>query len=277
MDQFSGSRPPAFDAWEFVVSGPESLIEHGHMYLIVPDAPKKLRKKINERGPLVLSPEEVNEFGLSDRFTQPIVNDLLLQNLYATQGFNYLSDREIDFDVVAAINDPATSDKSQSLFNGLSHAVPLVPQADLSALVKLRSNEGEAFRVYRDRLNSLLLELRSEPDLTEGRVRQALQDAIEPELNKIDQAVKENSRLLHGQLVTDMALSVGFVSIGLFSGILSPAVGQVFASLGGFKYLSSAVDKARQLVAGPREVRTNSCYFLWKASGGPNRMSIKPD
>lgn len=209
--------------------------------------------------------------GISRRLTQPIVDDLLMQNLYAIQGFHYLTDREIDFEVLAAVNDPVTTENSHALLSGLSHTVPLIRDATISSLVKLRCNEGEAFRVYRDKLNNVLRDLQSESTLTEARVRQAFQNAIEPELNKMDRVVRENKRLLIGQLRQDMVFGAGAVSVGLFSGLLPSTVGQVFAALGGFKIVTGMLEKTNELVKEPSDVRKNSCYFLWKASGGKRR------
>ena len=259
-------------AWEFVITGPENLVEHGRSYYIIPELPEELQGRLDSDDRLVLSEDDVFDFDFPHRLTEPIVNDLLLQNLYATHGFHYLTDRDIDFEVVAAVNDPATTEVSDALRTGLSHSVPLIPDADLSSLVRLRSNEGEAFRVYRDKLNSVLADLQTEASLTESRVRQALQDAIEPELNKMDQVVRENKRLLVGQLGQDVVFGAGFVSIGLFSGLLPTTVGQVFAGLGGFRFVTSLLDKASALIKEPSELRKNSCYFLWKASGGNRRL-----
>ena len=263
------------NAWEFVITGPESLVEHGQFFYIIPKLPEELKARLDSDDRYVLSKDDVFDFGFPHRLTQPIVNDLLLQNLYATQGFHYLTDREIDFEVVSAVNDPETTDKSHAMLAGLSHSVPLIPDADLSALVKLRANEGEAFRVYRDKLNGVLGELQSESSLTESRVKQALQDAIEPELNKMDQVVRENKRLLVGQLRQDVVFGAGMVSVGLFSGLLPTNVGQVFAGLGGFRFVTSLLEKANSLAKEPSDVRKNSCYFLWKAMGGKKRSRQK--
>lgn len=263
------------DAWEFIISGPEDLIEHGKFFYIIPEPPEELVGRLDEDDRCVLSKEEVSDFGFPHLLTKSIVDDLLVQDLYATQGFHYLTDRDIDFEVVSAVNDPETAKNSDILLSGLSHIVPLIPEVPLSSLAKFRLNEGEAFRVYRDKLVSVIHELQSESVLTESRVKQALEDVIEPELNKMDHVIRENKQLLTGQLQQDIIFGSGMISVGLFTGIFPPNVGEVFAALGGYKFVNSVLDKANSLLKEPKDVRKNSFYFLWKASGGKKRLQRK--
>ncbi len=252
QDQFAGKvrvelrhSTVVKDAWDFFVSGPESLLEHGRIVYVLRKIPDNLANQLDSAGHYVLSMNEIKKFGFLHKLTEPILDDILLQSLYVTQGFHYLTDREIDLEVVAAVNDAVTQDNSSALLSGLSHAVPVVPEADLVALTKLRTNEGEAFRVYRDKLNSVTRSFSSETALTQKRVRQAFLDIIEPELNKLDQTVRDNKRLLFGQIRQDVIFGAGVVSIGLFCGLFSPTVGEIFAGLGGFKFVTGLFENKR--------------------------------
>ena len=254
-------------SWECSVTGPEVLLEHGQQFFLFRRLyDEALEARIVDDNPYVLSPDEVREFGMPNALATPIVNDLLLQNLYATQGFHYLTDREADLDVVAAVNDPATQDNSSALRSGLSHKVPVVLGADLQSLVKLRQNEGEAFRVYRDKLDTVLAELSAESNLSRERAREAFRDEIEPELNRIDQTFSDSRRSIVAKIRQDLVFGAGIVSIGLFSGLFPTDVGQIFAGLGGFKFVTSLLEQANKLCKEPSEIRRNSWYFLWKAS-----------
>jgi hypothetical protein len=60
-------------------------------------------------------------------------------------------------------------------------------------------------------------------------------------------------------------VSAGFVSIGVFSGILPHNVSDLLTALGGFKFISSLKDKVSDLTQESESTTNNKFYFLWKA------------
>lgn len=121
--------------------------------------------------------------------------------------------------------------------------------------------EGESFSVYRD---SLTFALQSITESDVGKVQQAFDDLVRPELNNIELAIKNSRKLLWGSLAHDIAFSAGFVAVGLFSGLLPANIGEIVATLGGFKFVSGSLEKASKLIQEPPEVRNSKYYFLWK-------------
>ena len=67
------------------MQGPESLIEHGGFYYVVNKIPDKFSRKVKKDRSYLLSTDEIWELGFPQQLAKPILNDLLLQNLYEQQ------------------------------------------------------------------------------------------------------------------------------------------------------------------------------------------------
>jgi hypothetical protein len=247
----------------FKIVGPDELIEHGATYRFS-DAAQKLSDMLEARQNHVLTKKEIKKYHIFDGTASTIIHDIFIQNLYARNGFHYLTDREVDFDVIKAVNDIDTNQLNKAILEGLSHTVPFIHDVKLESLMKLRKNEGESFQVYRDSLNELLKSL-SDEDIRNSKIlKQAFNDSIRPELNKIDLTVKNSKKLLYGSIKQDIIFSAGFIGLGLFSGLLPPSVGELIAALGGYKFASSVAEKVNKSHNEPDVVRENKYYFLWK-------------
>ncbi len=71
---------------------------------------------------------------------------------------------------------------------------------------------------------------------------------------------------LKRSLTVDLLSGAGAVTIGLFSGLLTPAAGALLAGLGGTGFIGKALRDLEALRSEPKEsVRDNPYYFLWKA------------
>jgi hypothetical protein len=197
-----------------------------------------------------------------DHYVHPILDDVLLHNWYSNRyGCNYLTAREIDLNLISNINDENTNGASLALSKAFGHSLPMIENISIDGLLKLRTEEAEAFHVYRDALSKGL----ETAGCTDGKLyQQIFDDIVRPEVNKIDSTIKNSRKLLKESIRQDIVFGAGFVSVGLFSGILPPNIGQILAALGGFKYVSGLLDKTNQLFKEPPHIRDNKYYFLWK-------------
>jgi len=242
--------------------GPGDLVDHSSVARLFNKLPHFLERHLDPKKPHRLSRGELLESGILESRIYPIVNDIALQNWYSNlYGAHYVTDREMDFDLIAAINHSETNIYSKAFMEALSHSVPFIHNTELSKLIKLREKEGESFRVYRD---ALALTMKSVTSSDVKEIRQAFDDLVRPELNKVDLAIKNSRKLIWGSLKRDLLCGTGFIMIGLFSGLLPRNIGAVVAALGGFKFTSALVDKASKLLQEPTEIRDNKYYFLWK-------------
>ena len=251
------------------ITGVDSLTGHSPVVIELLELPPLMAKQFDGAKPYSLSERDLRKFGIFDFLIDPILDDLFIQNWYSVMyGSSYLTDREPDIDALRVINDRKTNVQNDALLEGLSHTVPFIYDVDLAKLVRLREVEGESFQVYRDALSATL---RSARGLNSIRIREAFQDQIRPELNRIDLAIKNARKLLWNSVKIDALVAAGWVGIGLFSGVLPPNIGEIVAALGGFQFVSRTLEKLIKSGREPAQIRESSYYFLWKVREAASR------
>jgi hypothetical protein len=240
--------------------GPEQLLGHSTVDFMG-NLPKPLVEKF-AKGEHKVSKRDVRKYGFVDSWVDSIMSDLFRQNIdvYLSRS-QYLTDREIDLDVVTSVGEPETIHDCKSLLAGLSHTVPAVQGVRLDRLVRLRQKESEAFEVYRDALGRVLNQARA---LKPKEMRQLIEDEVRPEVHRIEHAVKNARRLLLESLTRDLIVSTGFIAVGLFGGFLSPRAAEVVTTLGGLNFVRSVAEKVSQVQKDPAGVVEKPYYFLWK-------------
>lgn len=242
------------------VSGPENLIEHGETNIIRIGKELKVSTRKNKSGKISLIGKSRRE--IIENLSGNILVDLIQQDIYSSQyGLNYLTDREVDLDVLEATNDQDTKRFSQAVIEGFSHSLPFLEHVSLSSLLKLRQEEGESFQVYRDTVSSILKALKpTEAD----KVKQAFNDAVLPEIRKIDLTVNNAKKLLKRSIGSNILFGAGLITVGLASGFLPPDAGKILATVGGFQFGVNALQSMYQLMREPDSIHENKFYFLWK-------------
>jgi hypothetical protein len=95
-------------------------------------------------------------------------------------------------------------------------------------------------------------------------VREAFNDTVAPELNRIDLTIRNSHRLLRGKLLSDVGIDVGLISIGLFAGFINPTVATISTTLGGANFLRDVLKGLRDASELPAETRSSNLFFLWK-------------
>lgn len=241
--------------------GPERLIEHGSSIIMVPSsAGLSLRRKKDSRGHhQVIGKGKEYVIG---RFIQEILDDVIQLGVYSSlYRLNYLTDREVDINAIEATNTDEVKRFSCALSKGLSHSLPFVQKVSIEKLLKLRQEEGESFQVYRDALSSTLNNLNASDA---GKMRQAFNDMVLPELHKIDLTMKNARKLLHESIRGNIIFSSGLVTIGIASGLLIPEAGKILSAIGGIKFGMDVLQTINQLLKEPASIIDNKFYFLWK-------------
>jgi hypothetical protein len=243
-----------------VVNGPRSLVEHPMVYTPSGEMQERLDKSARSRNPRV---DAATRKSLVGGMVGRIVDDILQQDVFSRgHDLRYLTDREVDFDALRAVTSPELNTLSRAVSEGLTHTLPTLDQLSVSQLLSLRDNDGEAFSVYRDAVAKVLREL---GPADSRRVQQAFNDVIAPELNRIDAVVRNAQRRLRRSAMSDLLLGAGVVSVGLFSGFLTPDIGKLLAGFGGAKFGIKALQRLNELGREPDSIRDSSFYFLWRA------------
>jgi hypothetical protein len=234
--------------------GPTRLIRHGASCRYFSDVPAKIRDRLAQAPgrKVELDAEEMKWCLLS--LISPIIDDIYTQHwLTDTFRCQYLTNRELDLDVIEAIRRPDRVERGGVLASNFDHPLPFIDNVPLSSLLRLRAKEGEAFRVYRDALTKAL---DSTPSLSSASIPELFSDTVRPELNKIDVLLRSSRSGLRGLLGRDFIVGVGTIALGLF---LGDAIGTVVAGAGG-ALLKPWIDSLRE----PSELRKEKYYFLWR-------------
>lgn len=243
------------------VNGPEQLVEHGET--IAANLPPVLRSKI-EDDPSYTPTESEQRFIARELFVDPVLDDLMLQN-WITRFYDvrYLSDRTLDEILVGLIDDRSLRIHTAQLAEGITHTVPVLHNADIEELLEIRMEEGEAFSVYRNSLETLVRRAReSEP--TAEAIREEFNENVKPEIDRLEAVVRAKKEEAKADIRERLVLGGGLVSVAVFSGLLPPDVSQVISWLGGSKYGMDVLERLNELYREPAAVRQSEYYFVWR-------------
>ncbi len=245
--------------------GPKGIIDHGVIYLhLSGELPEAISRLMDKNLPYIFSRAEMLSEGMLSIIIDPIIKDLSNQEWHsAFYGTSYLCDNPTQMKIAAKLNSESYAASSSAFNKGMSHCLPLVYAKDLSAIVKLREKEGEAFSVYRDKVHSLL---KSTNRWSEVEVAEAFRDQILPEINLIDKKIKDWKLKTRESLKEKVIFGTGAVSIGLYAGMLPPNIGQLVAAIGGGSAIAGAVMDYNKTLKDRIEARSNDFYFLWQAN-----------
>lgn len=211
---------------------------------------------------VILSKAFVKEAGIMSILLDPVIDDLILQNaLTSVDHSTYLTDRSIDATLLSALYNEEERLCSSNIVKSLSHLLPTIENVDLKNIVKLRIEDGESFKVYRDAVTSVLNNVSKENEYT---LKQAFRDIIQPELNNIDLTIKNTKRTLLHSCQSDLAFTAGALSIGLYGGFIPLDIGQILAAISGLTFFRELYSKTISSLRTPDSVKNNKYYFLWK-------------
>jgi hypothetical protein len=244
------------------ISGGNDLLKHPMVLNFVQYVPDEFKKYVKEGEEFSISAQEAAEGGLINHLSAEVEMNLSVQDYYSSYySAHVLTDREFDIKLSRLLNKNADNElinRSETLKN-LAHLVPFVDDVSIEKLLKLRASEGDAFQVYRDKLNKVVKNV----NINEKESRQLYLDEIQPEINKINLTLSNNKKLLWGNIKSNIFLASTYISTSLFTGILPTNIDKVVASIGGFGFAKSISQDILSLIKQP-EVKKNELYFLWR-------------
>jgi len=180
-----------------------------------------------------------------------------------TNHANYITSRDLDFELMQAINDVDVARRSKTILSSFAHELAFVGNVDVSKLVHLRNEDGEAFRLYRHALSSAL---NSSSREDEGHVRQLFCDEVLPHIDAINLTLKNSKKLFLRSAARDVTFALASVGIGLHFGLLEQNATQILAALGGFQLAADMKRKLDQRLRESLDAKKEKYYFLWKVA-----------
>ena len=229
------------------------------------EIPKFIEKAFKKKSKKIAK-KHLNKSGLLSHFVYPIINDLSFQNWF-NNGFgqNYITDREIDLELINKLNKNKNANNSQKITNGLKHALPTLANARIEDLLRVRKNETDAFVVYRNSMNALL---DNGKDLSEKDMVQIIDDVIKPQIDKIQLTLSSTKKSIKGKATGEVIIGSGIISFALFSGLLSPEMASGITTLAGFHNSYKIGKGIWDYKSSEAQIRDNNYFFLWKVMNG---------
>lgn len=245
---------------KLIIKGPRDIIKHSSI-IIRSDEINSLYKRGRLRAGELLTYEQSQKIGAVKWVVEPIMDDILNQNYYAEVfNSNYLTNRSIDSKIIYESQNKKKIKLHNALSNSLNHSIPFISDSNLRSLIQLRKKEGEAFQIYRSSLNKFLGDIKSK----EYNLKEAFQDEIQPEIDKMNQTIKASKKLIIADITKDLIVGTTFVSVGLLTNFLSQNLGQIIAGIGGVNYLNKFGDNINKLTNVDSSIKSNKYYFVWK-------------
>lgn len=251
-------------------TGTEHLIEHGEIELRYskthhPDL-RPIARSLGKKKSKQLSNEELKVVGIVESLLDPVLDGLLVQSFSAkVHGTSYITNKSIEIDLINRTGSKEVANVSTAMLEGFLHSVPNVVSAPLSKLLALRKDQFDAFLVYRDALDKALKEGRN---LSIEEMKTLVDDVVRPEINKVSRAINISKKLLGHGLKTDAFIGTGFITIGLFAGLLLPDIKSLVEAVSTGAASVALLDGARRISNArftEASVAENPYYFLWQA------------
>lgn len=252
---------------EFTASGiVENAIERRQGVLNwthVKDKTPKFLSKAFKRESKLISKKDYVKSGLLEHFIYPIINDLSLQNWFH-HGFgqNYITDRDIDFELINKLNGEEPERNSQYITKGLRHVLPTLKNVRIDELLNVRKNETDAFNVYRNSFNAIL---DNGKNLSEEELKEYIRDEVQPQIDKIQHALTSSKKTIKNRTAGEVVLGSAIFSAALFSGLVPPEYATGITTLAGFHNTYKVGKGLWDYKSSEDQIRNNDYYFLWKA------------
>jgi len=195
-------------------------------------------------------------------FVNPILNDIIMHDYYSSDcHLNYFTDRNLDMDLIRLLNGKKINQIGNKMINSLEHSFPFLQNVSSDKLIELREHEPEAFKTYRDSLETII---RKSKNLSGKELAEAIKDEVRPNINKIDSTIKKHSNKLTKGTLGNLIYCLGSVIIGLKGGFLPSQASSALAALGIANHGGQTVQNIIKLLNVESEVSDEKYYFLWK-------------
>ena len=191
-------------------------------------------------------------FQSTNQSAERLYKRVLNENILAAQfGAAYTTQSQFIFDLLEQTLPTDSNIQTATANTFLNLELPFLNKVDMATLMKIRTEDGEAFQNFRLELEKQFRDLRliTDPKQLQSKTENVLHELSAYQLNQVRQKVDQLKR----RLVTDIAIGVGGL-VGSFQsrgfGIAATAV----ALWQGYKALDDHWNQRNQ----------NPAYFLWK-------------
>ncbi|MFS1563027.1 MAG: hypothetical protein ACL7AX_04905 [Candidatus Arsenophonus phytopathogenicus] len=141
----------------------------------------------------------------------------------------------------------------------VNHYLPTIHCRDPLEILKLREREDESFKVYRDKLNKLLIDALKQK---QEYFPETLRNTVLPEINLINKKLKDYQIKKRNNFRDKLIFGSGAVAFGLYSGVLPSNIGSILAAIGGGCAIVSSMIDYKSAFLSKDQIRSSDYYFL---------------
>lgn len=162
------------------------------------------------------------------------------------------------FEVLQTVVEPSPTTSIQTANTFLNIQLPLLADLDMSSLMQVREQDGEAFANFRFALDHKLSSLRevSDRQVANRMAREAVRELTEVQLHDVQQKVRSLREKM---------------GLGAAGGVIALAAAVQTAGWGLLSAAAAAVPLASAYLDYRRDVKRHPAFFLWKAMGKSGR------
>ncbi len=188
---------------------------------------------------------------------EPIIDDFLLHSVWREHDkTTYLTNRPIDTLIMKNLGQ--NDFENNNTLDYIKPILPLIQNSNIENLLKIRDNDYESFLVYRDRLRQII---NSNNLNSEKEYKEAYNDLIQPEINRMNNVLKKNKKHLIKQIGADIFLTSIVCSVGIYNNFSFDGITGIMSLLG----VSTGVKDIVKLNS-KQAIEDNDLYFLWKVN-----------
>jgi len=265
----------------FMLLGPEDLLPHGGRGVRFGSGydrswlPKAVLTKISrgETFKYDIPKARLPDSGLLKHVLDTAETDVLNEHVACRmRGMRYLTHRPADVAFLNALNESDRYDEwNRVLALSLPLQMPILNDAPLEDLLTLRSDDYEAFLVYRDTINaSINARIKSGAVPSQSELAEIFRDEIAPQLNKMNQKLNATRRRLTRKLNRNVLIAGGSVLVGLSTGLVAPELMAVISSVGGLKFAADVAGHLMESRGAEQDLESDDLYFLWRLQNDLN-------
>lgn len=145
----------------------------------------------------------------------------------------------------------------------LTHSVPLLSEVPIQTVLKVRSEEADAFRQYRAAISKIVGEyIRQRKTVGRREAKDIYSDVLRPELMKLNSEAKAVRRTAIKKAVAKTLIAGGVVGLGVFGGLLPTALSDLAKAVGGVGLVRELGEALSAIEKNPAQIRNNNMYFL---------------
>jgi hypothetical protein len=247
------------------IKGPEEYVEHGDLVGFYVRTPRWVKSgHLDSQGRTEI--RGIHKRHILEQLFTNIANNMSFYFAYGLKRrARYLSDMrgETEFlDWVAERDDQEMMAKTDALAE-LQHCVPVLAELPIATILRIRNEEQGAFDAYRDavtKMSSLIMS--SAKRVSKKTARQMLQDAIVPELRRMNRDIRTYRKIRRSQAVGGAISVAAGVLLGAYAG-LPPLVATPLVAGAGVVGGHLARKAAEATCShGPEFKQKNDLYFL---------------